>query len=434
MNLITKGVPMTTDYTPMWKDLGLDLNAHDALLGVLGQAYGDIYLTQTNRPEGMGYFDFVVSEVHGLRIKELVDAKAQGRKVIGSYCVFVPEEITLAVEAIHVGLCSGADFAMDEVEKYLPRNTCSLIKSAMGFKLAKVCPYLECADMVVGENTCDGKKKAYEVLGDMMENLYVMDLPQVKSAEGKALLKAEFLRYKEAAETLTGKTIDVATLKKGIALVNNKRTAMARLAALRHNANASISGLDALLVNQISFFDDPVRFTDSVNALCDELAKRLAANDSVAEVKTPRILISGCPMAVPNWKLPAIIESFGAVIVGEESCVGERGCRNLVDDSADDMDGLMDALVDRYLAIDCAIFTPNTERTDHIKAMAKNAKADGVIQYTLNFCQPYAMETMPIEKELETGGLPTLRIETDYSQEDMGQLQTRVEAFVELLK
>lgn len=425
---------MTTDYTPMWKELGLNLESHDALLNVLGQAYGDIFLAQKNRPEAMGYFDFVMSEVHGLRIKELVDARAAGRKVIGCYCVFVPEEITLAAEAVHVGLCSGADFAMDEVEKYLPRNTCALIKSAMGFKLAKVCPYLECADMVVGENTCDGKKKAYEVLGPMMENLYVMDLPQVKSAEGRAVLKAEFVRYKEAVEALTGKTIDAAALKKGIAVVNNKRKAMARLAALRHTAALPISGLDALLANQIFFYDDPLRFTDSVNALCDELEKRIAAQVSVAEAKTPRILISGCPMAVPNWKLPAIIENSGAIIVAEESCVGERGCRNLTDDAADDLDGLIDALVDRYLAIDCAIFTPNPERAGHIKEMAKAAKADGVIQYTLNFCQPYAMEAIPMEKTLEETGLPTLRIETDYSQEDMGQLQTRVEAFVELLK
>ncbi|WP_300670993.1 double-cubane-cluster-containing anaerobic reductase [Desulfoluna sp.] len=425
---------MTTDHTPMWKDLGLNIEAHDALLSVLGQAYGDIYLAQKKRPENMGYFDFVMSEVHGQRIQELVDARAEGRKVIGCYCVFVPEEITLAAEAVHVGLCSGADFAMDEVEKYLPRNTCALIKSSMGFKLAKVCPYLECSDLVVGENTCDGKKKAYETLSTMMDNLYVMDLPQVKSAEGKALLKAEFIRYKEAVEALTGKTIDVAALKKGIAIVNDKRKAMARLAALRQGTVLPISGLDALIANQVFFYDDPVRFTASVNALCDELEKRIAEKISVIPEGTPRILVSGCPMAVPNWKLPAIIETSGAVIVAEESCVGERGCRNLTDDSSDDLDGLIDALVDRYLAIDCAIFTPNTERTDHIKELAKASKADGVIQYTLNFCQPYALEAMPIEKELEEGGLPTLRIETDYSQEDMGQLQTRVEAFVELLK
>ena len=425
---------MTTDYTPMWKELGLDLNAHDALLGVLGQAYTDICLSQANRPEGMGYVDFVISEVHGLRIKELMEARAKGQKVIGCYCVFVPEEITLAAEAIQVGLCSGADFAMDEVEKYLPRNTCALIKSSMGFKLAKVCPYLECSDLVVGENTCDGKKKAYETLGTLMDNLYVMDLPQVRSSEGRALLKAEFLRYKDAVENLTGKTIDVAALKKGIALVNNKRNAMARLAALRHHPCLPISGRDALVINQIFFYDDPIRFTAAVNTLCDELETRISEGTSVVPEGTPRILISGCPMAVPNWKLPAIVEGSGAVIVSEESCVGERGCRNTVDDSADDLDGLIDALVDRYLAIDCAIFSPNGDRVDHIKEMAKASRADGVIQYTLNFCQPYAMEAIPIENQLESDGLPTLRIETDYSQEDMGQLQTRVDAFVELLK
>lgn len=66
---------MSEDYRPMWADLGLDLAAHDALLCVLGQAYQDIYLAQKNRPEGMGYFDFVMSEVHGLRI---TDARSGG--------------------------------------------------------------------------------------------------------------------------------------------------------------------------------------------------------------------------------------------------------------------------------------------------------------------------------------------------------------------
>ena len=56
---------MSEDYTSMWESLGMDLKAHDALLGVLEQGYKDIYLAQKNRPEGMGYFDFVISEVHG---------------------------------------------------------------------------------------------------------------------------------------------------------------------------------------------------------------------------------------------------------------------------------------------------------------------------------------------------------------------------------
>ncbi len=425
---------MSEDYRSMWEDLGLDLAGHDALLGVLGQAYQDIYLAQKNRPEGMGYFDFVMSEVHGLRIKELLDEKAAGRKIIGSYCVFVPEEIVLAANATLVGLCSGADFATEDVEKLLPRNTCALIKSSFGFKLGKVCPYLESADMIVGENTCDGKKKAYESLNQLVENLYIMDLPQVKSENGKALIKSEYKRFKESVEKLTGVSITAQSLKEGIRTVNAKRAAMHRLSSLRKADPAPISGLDALLANQVFFYDNPARFTESVNKICDELEKRIEDKKGVFPENTPRILVSGCPQAVPNWKLPMIVETVGAVIVGEESCVGERGTRNLTDDSGETVDEMVDAIVDRYFQVDCAIFTPNPDRLEHIHEMVDAYKADGVIHYGLQFCQPYLMESMPVEKALEEKNIPCLRIETDYSMEDVGQLKTRVEAFVELLR
>lgn len=425
---------MGEDYRDMWKNLGLDLAAHDQLLEILGKGYRDVFLAQKARPQGMSYFDFVMSEVHGLRIKELLDEKAAGRKVIGSFCVFVPEEIVRAADATLVGLCTGADFAVDEVEKILPRNTCSLIKSAFGFKLGKVCPYIESADMIVGENTCDGKKKSYEILNSLVPHLYVMDLPQVKSNEGRALLKAEYLSFKDAVEQLTGVPIDAEKLKKGIEVVNAKRKAVHRLSALRKADPAPISGLDALLANQVFFYDDPVRFTESVNKICDELEKRTEGGIGVFPKESPRILLSGCPMAVPNWKLPWIVETSGAVIVGEESCVGERGTRNLTEDTGHTVDDLMEAIVDRYFKVDCAIFTPNRERMDHVMEMFYNYRADGVIHYGLQFCQPYITESMPLEEILETKGIPTLRIETDYGQEDAGQLRTRVEAFVEQLR
>lgn len=424
---------MSTDYTQMWESLGLDLEAHDQLLAVLGQAYGDIFLSQRERPAGMGYFDFVMSEVHGLRIRELLDAKAAGRTLVGTYCVFVPEEIVLAAGGVCVGLCSGADFATEEVEKYLPRNTCALIKSSLGFKLGRVCPYLESVDMVVGENTCDGKKKAYETLGELTGKVYVMDMPQMKTDGGRALLRSEYKRFAEEMERRSGRAITAESLREGIRIANAKREAMRRLSLLRAARPAPISGLDALLVSQVSFYDDPARFTASVNALCDELEARVAAGEGVAPADAPRVLMSGCPMAVPNWKLPWIVESAGAVIVGEESCVGERGLRNLVADEEAGVDALLDALVDRYFQIDCAIFTPNPERTEHVASMSRDYGADGVIHYGLNFCTPYLMESIPLARAMEERGLPTLRVETDYSAEDVGQLKTRVEAFLELL-
>ncbi|HPQ40463.1 MAG TPA: double-cubane-cluster-containing anaerobic reductase [bacterium] len=425
---------MTEKYRSMWAGLGLDLDAHDMLMDVLGSLYAETYLKQPHRAEGMEYFDFVMSEVHGLRIEELLKEKEQGRKVVGSFCVFVPEEIVLAAGGTLVGLCSGADFAMEEVEKVLPRNTCALIKSAFGFKLGKVCPYLEVSDMIVGENTCDGKKKAYETLGTLTDNLYVMDLPQVKSEEGYDLLLAEYHRFAAQMEALTGVEITVDRLREAIGMVNAKRRALHRLAVLRETVPAPISGLDALLINQVAFYDNPERFTKSVNDICDRMEQAIAEEHRSGGGEGPRVIISGCPMAVPNWKLPAIVETSGGVIVGEESCVGERGQRNLVDAAGATLDELMDAIVDRYIQVDCAIFTPNPDRLAHIEELYHRTGARGVIHYGLQFCQPYIMESIPVEKALEDRGIPTLRIETDYSAEDVGQLTTRIQAFLEILK
>jgi benzoyl-CoA reductase/2-hydroxyglutaryl-CoA dehydratase subunit BcrC/BadD/HgdB len=423
-----------TDYRPMWSDLGLDLEKHDALLSVLGQAYQSLFLDRPNRPAGMGYFDFVMSEVHGLRIKELLDAKAAGRKVVGSFCVFVPEELILAVDGVSVGLCAGAEFGFEQAERYLPRSTCSLIKSFFGFTLERVCPYIAACDLVVGENTCDGKKKAYEPFAELVNDLYVIDLPQVKSAEGRSLLAAEYRKFARRLEEVSGKKITAESLHRGVEIVNAKRSAVHRLAALRNADPAPIAGLDALLVNQVYFYDDPVRFTNSVNTLCDELEGRVMTRQGVAPQETPRILISGCPMAVPNWKLPAIIEGSGAVIVGEESCVGERGTRELTGAAGKSVDEMLEAIVERYWKIDCAIFTPNPSRLEHVLQLASDHKADGVIHYSLQFCTPYQMESGSVERELEKRGVPVLRIDTDYSQEDVEQLRTRVEAFIERIR
>jgi benzoyl-CoA reductase/2-hydroxyglutaryl-CoA dehydratase subunit BcrC/BadD/HgdB len=424
---------MSASYDAMWEKLNLDLNAHAGLLEVLGKFYGDIYLSQAGRLRGMEYLDFVLSEVHGLRIKELQDAKAQGHKVVGSFCVFVPEEIVLAADAIHVGLCAGAEVGKDTAEQVLPRNTCALIKSFVGFKLARLCPFIESSDLVVGETTCDGKKKAYEIFADYAP-VHVMEIPQMKNACDRQLWKVEILRFKDKIEQLTGNTITAPKLRAAMRVVNDRRRVLQRLNQLRAAVPAPISGRDVLLINQISFYDNPLRFTEQIGKLCDEIEARVTSGEGVAPRETPRLMLSGCPMAVPNWKLPYLVESSGAVIVGEESCIGTRNTRDLVDESGESLEQIIDALVDRYMMIDCACFTPNTERLDHVVEMARDLKVNGVIHYGLSFCQPYAIEAFKVEKALRAAGIPMLTIETDYSMEDVEQLKTRVEAFVEMVR
>ena len=149
-----------SDYVQMWKDLGMDLETHDMLCQVLPTAVGDVFMSQENRPTGMDFWDLVISEVHGIRPAELVEAQKQGRKVFGTFCVYVPDEVVIAANGIVTGLCGGSQFWVPAGEAVLPKSTCSLIKASVGARLGKTCPFFRIADMYVGETTCDGKKKA----------------------------------------------------------------------------------------------------------------------------------------------------------------------------------------------------------------------------------------------------------------------------------
>jgi hypothetical protein len=165
----------------MWKKLGIDMAKHDQLLTILPDIYKQVYITsQKNRPQNMGFFEFVVGDIHGIRVKELVQAKADGKMIVGSFCLYVPDEIILALNGVNIGLCGGTNFSNFAVEGLLPTNTCALIKSALGFGLGKICPYYAIADILIGETTCDGKKKAWEILAKH-KNVYVMETPQLKN-------------------------------------------------------------------------------------------------------------------------------------------------------------------------------------------------------------------------------------------------------------
>jgi benzoyl-CoA reductase/2-hydroxyglutaryl-CoA dehydratase subunit BcrC/BadD/HgdB len=423
----------TVDYRPMWTELGLDLGAHDMLLTAIPQMYADAHLSQQDRPEGMAYFDFVMREIHGLRIKELQDHRAAGGTVIGTFCLYVPEEIIRALGGLSVGLCAGAEWAYDQVEQVLPRSTCALIKSAMGFKLGKVCPYVESADLVVGETTCDGKKKAYELFGELAPT-YVMELPQMKRPQDRELWRGELDRLARKLEEVSGRALTFETLQQATREVNDKRRALQRVNAARAASPAPISGKDALLAVQVAFYDDVPRYTQMVNQIADELEARVAGGRGVAPADAPRVLVTGSPMSIPNWKVHDLVEKAGGVVVAEELCTGSRYYERLVAETATTVEDLLDDIAEKYLDINCACFTPNPGRIEDVLRLAEEYKADGILHYALQFCAPYQIEVTTVERAAREAGVPLLRVDTDYSMEDVGQLGTRVEAFLEMLR
>lgn len=420
------------DYRKMWEELGMDVDLHDQLCAVLPQAFGDVFLSQENRPDSMDYYNMVVADIHGIRPAELIEHQKKGGKVFGTFCVYVPDEIVFAADAIATGLCGGSQFWVPGGEKVLPANTCPLIKASVGARLDRTCPFFRIADMFIGETTCDGKKKAWEILSKDVP-LHVMDLPQMKRAKDIRAWAEEIEAFKNVVEKFTGNEVTAEKLAESITLINNKRKALERLYNLRKNENLPISGCDVLLISQIAFYDDPARFTQMTNKLCDELDQRVKDGVSVVPAGTKRIMLTGTPLAIPNWKLHNIVETSGAAIVCEEMCTGTRYFENLVDESKTTLEDQYMALAERYMKINCACFTPNEGRIDDILRLAREYKVDGIIDVNLKFCNLYDTEGYFVEKAMKEAGIPVLGIETDYTDSDAGQLRTRISAFIEML-
>ncbi|MEO0108673.1 MAG: double-cubane-cluster-containing anaerobic reductase [candidate division WOR-3 bacterium] len=422
-----------SEHETLWQELGLDVKLHQELLKSISRSFEQTVGAQQNRPEAMAYFDRVIHESHGNRVAELVEGKSQGKKVVGTFCIYVPDEIVMALGLVPLPLCGGTNFSVPYAEKVFPRDICPLVKSTLGLAFSKTCPYAPVKSLAVGETTCDAKKKTWEFLAGRV-NFHTMELPQKKETIDAQLWREAVVEFRDKLEALAGQKVESAKLASAIRVMNEKRRALQELALLRKADPPPISGLDALVVMQGALNDEPVRFTENVRRLNSELRERTAAGISPFPKGTKRVVVSGCPAVMGNWKLHSLIETCGAAVVHDETCTGSRYFEHLVDEAAQSLEGQIAAIADRYLKINCACFTPNQDRIEGVVGKAREYGAQGVIEYVLQTCHGYNLEAIRVEAALKEAGIPSLKVVTDYAEEDSAQIRTRIEAFLETLK
>lgn len=416
------------DYKNLLAALDVNLELHDRLEESLVRAHEQYFLWQTARPELMARFDASCHESHGGRVAEIYEHRQKGGKSIGTFCIYVPDEIAIAAGVVAIPLCGGSVWAIPHADKMLPRDICPLIRSTFGMALSGTCPYKKLKDFAVGETTCDAKKKVWDLFG-----FKVLEVPQKKNTTDTKLWLAEVFEFKKMIEELAGAPLDTGKIADAIRLMNRKRLALQRINEFRKLPEPPISGLDALLVSQVALNQDINAFIADAEVLADELQDRADRGASAYKEKGIRILMAGSPSPLGYAKIHYIAESSGLRIVADESCTGSRYFRTLVDESPQDMDGMLKAIADRYFTIDCSCYSPNTERLDNIMQLIDDYQIQGVIHHVLQYCHTYNIEARAIERALKKKGIPSLIIETDYSSEDEGQIRTRIEAFKEMI-
>jgi benzoyl-CoA reductase/2-hydroxyglutaryl-CoA dehydratase subunit BcrC/BadD/HgdB len=416
-----------TKYRKMWQELGVNLELHDELLASAERLHEKTHLSQRNRPDTMRKFDESVHAAHGGRVAEILDYRDKGGKSIGTFCIYVPDEIALAADVLPIALCGGSGWSVNYADKMFPRDICPLVRSTFGMAFSATCPYKTLKDFALGETTCDAKKKAWDLLG-----FKVMEVPQRKNGIDRELWLKEVLRFKDMVEELSGVKVTPEKLGETTKLCNDRRRVMQRINEFRKLDEPPISGLDALLVAQVSLNQDVSGFIRDATELADELQERAAKGISAYANPGMRVMMAGSPSPMGNAKVHHVVESSGMRIVCDESCTGVRYFRDLVDETNGSLDNMMEAIADRYFTIDCSCFSPNAERMENLEALVGEYGVQGVVHNILQYCHTYDIEAKRVDQTMEPLGIPTLKIVTDYSEEDVEQIRVRVEAFAEM--
>lgn len=388
----------------------------------------------SDNPAAMGYFYDLFRRVY---IQGETLARPDAPQV-GLTCIQAPEELVYAAGATPVRLCNGA-YHYDQIgADLMPAKSCSLVKATLGrlHDGEQGVPRVGKLDLVVNPSTCDQKKKAGVMIEDMGYPVHDLEFPNVKESEASRVYWQRSVRdFAVRLQKLTGKRITRKRLNTAMALTRRAQMAFRSLHSLRRKAPSLILGKDIFLVTNAYFFDDLERWTEAVEALVAELKQRDAEGFNAAQKKAPRILFTGSPPVFPNLKLPLLIEEAGGVVVADETCSANR---MLYDMPAVDewlVNHMIDSLADHYLKpCTCPIFTRNDDRRRRLLDLARDFNADGVVYQAFSGCQVYEMEQRSVARTLNEAGIPMLYVETDYSPDDMGQLSTRIEAFIESIK
>lgn len=362
-----------------------------------------------------------------LKMKEL---KESGQRIVGAYCSFIPTELVEAAGGTVVSLCASSEEPIPAAEADLPRNLCPLIKASYGFGLTDTCPYFYFCDFIVGETTCDGKTKMFELM-DQLKHTYVMQLPSRRDENALNAWEIEIRNLWKKLEDFYGITITEEDVRRAIELKNREREVMLRFLELGKLNPAPISGYEmGSRLDSLGFDPDIEHRCRMIEERTEEVLRNWEENFKGKPSTRPRILVTGCPNSGIREKTIRRIEELGADVVAFDSCNGTREKIEKVDTTMP----VTRALAKKYLNINCSVMSPNQSRMDYIQEMIRDYQVDGVLELVLQSCHTYAIEAYYVKKAAAEMGVPYLNIETDYSTADSGQINTRLEAFLETIE
>ena len=359
----------------------------------------------------------------------LQNMREKGKMIAGAYCAYAPAELIRALDMVPASLCAFSQVPIEAAETILPTNLCPLIKSSFGFILTDTCPFYGIADVVIGETTCDGKKKMFELIRERKPT-HIMDLPQLPD-EPEALDNWTVMirKLQSFLETTFARKASDAQIEQAIKDSNRRNVLFREICAYATLQPPVVGWLEIYDLANLALGAVSSETEDILRQAIAKLEKRRLDGYTYSTADAPRVLVSGCPLGGDALKVMKIIEEAGGVVVAHEAC---SGMKPFMHDIEEDTTDPVRALAKHYLELPCSCMSPTERRLTELGKMIEQFKPDAIIDVVLQACHGFNIESFKVGEYVQKRhGLPFLKIVTDYSQSDVGQISTRVEALLE---
>lgn len=373
----------------------------------------------------MSVLEQLTQVASGIRNPFIDQWMGEGNKVIGYFCTYIPEEIITAADALPFRMRAVGSTQTTLGDSYLSYYNCSFTRHCLDLAFRGAFDFLE---GLVGQPSCDHVRRIYDVWKAKINTPFIhfIKVPRKIAEEAKDWYKAEIVKFKEAMENHLGIKITDDQLREAIRVTNESRSLLRSLYDLRKAEHPPITGAETLSV----VIAGTAMRRDQYNQLLRQLLGELKGGNGKGEYKARLMVIS--PI-LDNPAYIKVMEDAGGLVVSDYLCFGTRAVWDLVDESISDP---MEALAKRYVErISCPrMMGDYPRRLEFIKNMINDYKVDGVICTRLTFCELWGGENYMLREDTKKIGIPSLILEREHKLDSVGQLRTRIQAFLEILE
>jgi benzoyl-CoA reductase subunit C len=360
------------------------------------------------------------------KTREILEHKAQGKKVFGWLCTYIPEEVIHAAGALPIRITGyNQEMELEDGNAYLYINNCSFSRSCLQLGLRKEYDFL---DGVVGGSTCDGARRLFDLWRYYLKPSFfqVLTVPRKSHERAHQLYYSQVEEFRKHLEEYLGFIITDEALLKSTLVLNRQRALLKELYELRKLDSPLITGAETMEVLNGTFRMPK----EQCNAYLQDLIEDLKKNGRGHKPKA-RLMLIGSVLNNPEFFKS--IEELDTIVVTDELCTSTRYWSDPV--VLEGSENVLEAISRRYLSnFPCARMYPSTERFDRIVKLAKEARIDGIISETIRYCVPYAHDIPLLSDRLKSEGLPLLTLDVEYGTSGSGQIRTRVQAFLEMVE